>query len=61
MNGNETPEKFGLISRVNITTRIMLRLSIYSASMPLPLFHFIKSAKVNFGLIWGWFQLRRDF
>lgn len=31
MNGSEMHEKFGLISRVNIPTRIMLRLLIYSA------------------------------
>lgn len=38
MNGSEMHEKFGLISRVNIPIRIVLRLLIYSASNTPP-FH----------------------
>lgn len=60
MNGNETPEKFGLISRVNIPIRITLRLLIYSASTHLLPPFFISSSKVTFSLVWGWFQLTRE-
>lgn len=60
MNGNEMPEKFGLISRVNIPIRIMFRLLIYSAGThPLPPF-LLSSSKVTFSLVWGWFQLTRE-
>lgn len=51
MKGNETPEKFGLISRVNIPIRITLRLVIYSPSMSLTPFNFINSLKVKPGLV----------
>lgn len=54
------PEKFGLLSRVNIPIRITLRQLIYSASThPLPPF-FISSSKVTFSLASGWFQLTRE-
>lgn len=56
MNGNEMPEKFGLMSRVNIHIRIMLRLLIYSWSKPLMPFNFINSSEVNFGLVGGGFN-----
>lgn len=51
MNGNEVSEKFGLISRVNSCIRIRLRL------IPLIPLNFITSSEVNFGLVWGRFQL----
>lgn len=57
MNGNEVSEKFGLISRVNSCIRIRLRLFICSLSKPLIPLNFITSPEVNFGLVWGRFQL----
>lgn len=47
------PEKFGLLSRVNIPCRTRLRLLIYSASVP-PQPPFLKSSsKVTFSLDGG--------
>lgn len=60
MNGNEMPEKFGLLSRVNIPIRITLRQLIYSASTHPLLPFFISSSKVTFSLASGWFQLTRE-
>lgn len=34
MNGNETPEKFGLISRVNIPVGVTLTVNLFSKHAP---------------------------
>lgn len=57
MNGHGVLKKFGLLSRVNIPIRIVLRLLIYSMRT-LPVF--ISSSKVAFSLVWRCFQLTRD-
>lgn len=61
MNGNEAPEKFGLLSRVNIPCRNRLRQLISSASMPPRPPSLISGSKVTFSLGGGaWVQFRRD-